>query len=97
MDTIKTIVFARSLSNIIFKLWMMRGETGYPIDFGLRGQRSRSVLALFVEDLVGTIQTTVFVQTLSNFTCRLWMMRGGTLLIFGHGGLRSRSTLALCV
>ena len=32
-----------------------------------------------------TIQTTVFVQSLSNFTCRLWMMRGGTLLILGHG------------
>ena len=35
--------------------------------------------------LVGTIQTTVFVQSLSNFTCKLWMMRGGTPLILGHG------------
>ena len=24
-------------------------------------------------------------QSLSDFTCKLWMMRGGTLLIFGHG------------
>ena len=32
-----------------------------------------------------TIQTTVYVQSLSNFTCRLWMMKGETLLIFGHG------------
>ena len=28
---------------------------------------------------------TVFDQSLSNFTCKLWMMRGGTLLILGHG------------
>ena len=27
----------------------------------------------------------VFAQSLSNFTCKLWMMRGGTLLILGHG------------
>ena len=32
-----------------------------------------------------TIKTTAFVQSLSNFTCKLWMMRGGTLLILGHG------------
>ena len=42
--------------------------------------------------LVGTIQITVFARSLSNFTCTLLMMRGGTLLIFGQ---RSRSTLAL--
>ena len=35
--------------------------------------------------LVDTIATTVFAQSLSNFTCKLWMMRGGTLLILGHG------------
>ena len=34
--------------------------------------------------LLGTIQTTVFARSLSNFTCTLLMMRGGTLLIFGH-------------
>ena len=35
--------------------------------------------------LVGTLQTTVLAQSLSNFICELWMMREGTLLIFGHG------------
>ena len=35
--------------------------------------------------LVDTIAATVFVQSLSNFTCKLWMMRGGALLILGHG------------
>ena len=35
--------------------------------------------------LVDTIATTNFDQSLSNFTCKLWIMRGGTLLIFGHG------------
>ena len=31
-----------------------------------------------------TIQTTVFAQSLSNFTCELWMMRRGTLFNLGH-------------
>ena len=35
--------------------------------------------------LVDTIATTVFAQSLSNFTCEVWIMRGGTLLILGHG------------
>ena len=35
--------------------------------------------------LVDTIATTVFAQSISNFTCMLVMMRGGTLLILGHG------------
>ena len=39
---------------------------------------------LCVQDVVGTIQTTVFARSLSNFTCKLFMMRGGTLLIWGH-------------
>ena len=34
--------------------------------------------------LNGTIQTTVFDWSLSNFTRKLFMMRGGTLLIFGY-------------
>ena len=41
---------------------------------------------------MGTIQTTVFAQSLPNFTCKLWMVRGGTLLIWGQ---RSRSTLCI--
>ena len=56
-----------------------------PIDFGSRGQRSRSNLALYLKNLVGVIQATVFAQSLSNFTCKLLMMNGGTLLILGHG------------
>ena len=36
--------------------------------------------------LVGRIQTAVYVQSLSNFTCRLWMMKEETLLILGQGG-----------
>ena len=35
--------------------------------------------------LVDTIATTGFAQSLSNFTCTFTMMRGGTLLILGHG------------
>ena len=35
--------------------------------------------------LVGTIATIMFAQSLSNFTCKLWKMRGGTLLNLGHG------------
>ena len=30
------------------------------------------------------MQTTVFAQSFSNFTRKLWMMREGTLLIWGH-------------
>ena len=34
--------------------------------------------------LVGTIASTVFARLLSNFTCKLGMMREGTLMILGH-------------
>ena len=34
---------------------------------------------------MGTIATTVFAQSLSNFKCTFARMRGGTLLILGHG------------
>ena len=44
-----------------------------------------STLALYAQDLVNMIQTTVIAQSLSDFTCNLWMVRGGTLLILGHG------------
>ena len=33
---------------------------------------------------MGTIQATVFAQSLSNFTRKLFMLRKGTLLILGH-------------
>ena len=35
--------------------------------------------------LVDTIAITVFAQSLSNFTCTFFMLRGGSLLILGHG------------
>ena len=35
--------------------------------------------------LVDMVGTTVFVQSLSNFTCTFTMMRGGTILILSHG------------
>ena len=47
----------------------------------MRGRVGGSV-TLYLAD---TIATTVFDQSLSNFTCKLWMMRGGTLLILGYG------------
>ena len=42
----------------------------------------RASVALY---LVDTIATKVFVRSLSNFTCKLYMMIEGTLLILGHG------------
>ena len=35
--------------------------------------------------LVDTRQTRVFARSLSNFTCKLLMIKGGTLLILGDG------------
>ena len=49
---------------------------------GWVSDRVRPSVALYLMD---TIATKVFVKSLSNFTCKLWMMRGGTLLILGHG------------
>ena len=39
----------------------------------------------FKVNFVCAIQTTFCVQSHSNFTCKLWLMGGGALLIFGHG------------
>ena len=52
--------------------------------------------------LVGTIQITVFAQSLSKFTCKLLMMRGGTLLILdrmvkGQGQLWPPATRCLAL
>ena len=46
------------------------------------GASIRPSVALY---LVGTIASTVFARSFSNFTCKLGMMRGGNLLILGHG------------
>ena len=76
-----------SFCPITFKLhmWVVDDERRNPLDLGSQGQSWRSTLALCVSDIVHTIQTTVFAQSFSNFSCKLWMMRGGTLLIFGQG------------
>ena len=42
--------------------------------------------------LMDTIATTVFDQSFSKFTCKLWTMRGDTLLNLGHGVKQNRST-----
>ena len=46
-------------------------ERFYFIDFGSRSQRSRSNLALCLQNLVGRIQTTVFLWSLSQFTFKV--------------------------
>ena len=46
----------------------------------VRGRVGGSV-TLYIVDMIAT---TVFDQSLSIFTCKLWMMRRGTLLILGH-------------
>ena len=47
--------------------------------------------------LVDMIQTTVFAQSLSNFTCKLRMMRGGTLLIWPTGSKVKVNFGTLCM
>ena len=68
---------------------MMRGGTLLILGHGVKGQGQ-------LWNLVGTIATTVFAQSLSNFTCKLWMMRGGTVLILGHG-IKGQGQLATTV
>ena len=47
--------------------------------------------------LVDTIQTTVLAESLSNFTCKLWMIRRGTPLILGHGVKGKVNFGTLCI
>ena len=47
--------------------------------------------------LVDTIGTTVFAQSLSDFTCTLFMMRGGTLLILVTGSKVKVNFGTLCI
>ena len=69
----------RGYSNAAVRGWL--GEwVGSWVGACVRGWVCGSV-PLF---LVDTIATTVFAQSLSNFTCTFTMMRGGTLLILGH-------------
>ena len=67
----------------IFRLYNTNSDAAACLWFGeCMGARVRPSDALC---LVGRIQTTDFAASLSNFTCMLLMMRGGTLLILGHG------------
>ena len=61
----------------IFKLHMLVVDDNRRnlIDFESKGQRSRSTLAICFQNLMDTKQTKVFTQSLSNFTCKLFMMR----------------------
>ena len=71
-----------SFCPIIFKLHAHCGwwEEGL-FWFRLAGSKVKVNFSTLCIKPCGTIQTTVFAQSLSNFTCKLWMMRGGTLLI----------------
>ena len=72
-------------SPIIFKLHVLvvDGERGSPIGLRLRfkcqGKLWPSVYSTF-----WVLYRLVFVRSLSNLTCKLSMMSGGTLLILGH-------------
>ena len=76
----------------------MDDEKRNPIDFGSRGQRSRSTLALYALGLMGTIQTTVYmyVQSHSNFTCTDVGYRWWRENPFDFGSQGHRSTLPPC-
>ena len=68
-----------------------------PIDFRSPGQRLRWNLALCLSNIVRTIEATFFAHSLSNFSCKLFMMRGGALLILGHWVKGQGSNLAVCL
>ena len=78
----------RGYSNAAVLVWL-----GEWVDASVRA----SVHASLMLSLVGRIQTTVLVRSLSNFTCKLWRMRGGTLLIFGHGVKGQVNFGTLCI
>ena len=69
-----------SFSPITFKLHMqvVHDERRNPIDFGLQGQGQQVYKTLLAR------YRLVFVQSLLNFTCKLFMMRRGNILILGH-------------
>ena len=75
-----------SFCPITFKLhkYVVHDDRRNPTDFGSQVQRSRTNWH-FVNKTLWAGYTLVFAQSLSNFTCKLFLMRGGTLLILGHG------------
>ena len=96
VDTKQTTPFARSLSNFTFSCgwweeelyWFCVTGSKVKVNFGTLYKRpcgqdtdyNSSPITLNVR-----IQTTIVVQSLSNLTCKCWMMRGGNILILGHG------------
>ena len=65
--------------------------------FGSSGQRVKVNFGTLCIRLCGHDTDYSFAQSLSKFTCKLWMMRGGNPIDFGSRGQRSRLTLTLCV
>ena len=65
----------------------MAAERRKPIGFGPRGQRPWSTLALGVYCIIPCEYDIdySFCLITFNFTYKLWMLREGTLLTFGHG------------
>ena len=60
-------------------------ERRNPIDFGSRGSKVKVNFGILYIKPCGHDSDYSFAQSLSNFTCTFTMMRGGTLLIMGHG------------
>ena len=61
---------------------MMRGGTLLILGHGVKGQGH--LWHSMYKTLWTGYRLQILVQSLSNFTCKLWMMSGGTLLILGH-------------
>ena len=55
-----------------------------PYQFWVMGSKVKVNFCILCIKPCGTKQTTILVQSLSNFIWKLWMMRGGTLLILSH-------------
>ena len=74
------IVYPLTTTFTCTKMYIVDDERRNHIYFGSRGQRSRSNLALCLQNLVGT-----FFKSLFKMTCQFLIMRGGVLLSLGHG------------
>ena len=71
-----------SRSNFTWKLLKSRRGTVLILVHGVKGRGQ--LWYFFVWNLVGTIQTTVLVKSLSNFICKFLTMRRGTVSILGN-------------
>ena len=83
VDRIATTVFAQSrfqTSHAHSSWWQ---ETSYW--FWVTGSKVKVNIGTFYIKPYGKIQTKVFAQLLSNFICKLWMIKGVSLLILGLG------------